>query len=97
MNHIHFCMLLILLLFLIKDTGIAVLGTMIEPLSKTKRSFVVNYSLLETNGKGEVCPLPTSGEMSTFEAIVNQKNKVDPCITMVPYKLSFYCDAYIFM
>lgn len=59
-----------------KDAGIAVLGTLIEPLSKTKRSFVVNYSLLETNKKGEVCPVPASGEVSTLEAIVHRKNKV---------------------
>ena len=59
-----------------KDAGLAVLGTLVEPISKTKKSFLVNYSLLETNRKGEVHPVPTSGEISTFEAVVYGKIKV---------------------
>ena len=54
----------------------AVLDTLIEPLSKSMKSYVVNYSLLETNGKGEVISIPKSQEVSTFETIVRNRNKV---------------------
>ena len=61
---------------LYKDVGLAVLGTLIEPLSKTKKSVRVNYSLLETNRKGEICAVPLSREVSTLEAIVHANDMV---------------------
>lgn len=59
-----------------KDVGLAVLGTLIEPLSKTKKSVRVNYSLLETNRKGEIRAVPLSREVSTLEAIVHANDMV---------------------
>ena len=52
------------------------LSTSIEPLSKNRKSFIVNYSLLETNRKGKVSAVLSSGEVSTFEAIVHKKAMV---------------------
>lgn len=68
--------IIIVTLYPFKDVGLAVLGTLIEPLSKTKKSIRVNYSLLETNRKGEIHSVPISGEVSTLEAIVYSKDMV---------------------
>ena len=60
----------------LKKARKAVLGTLVEPITKSKKSFLVNYSLLETNRKGEVLRASAPGEATTFEAIVLGKHKV---------------------